>query len=158
MKMTGQNYQRTISVDASPEDAYRAPTTGCEHWWTVGDNNFGRVGDRIKFTFPPNVSYWTFEAKKLEPNKTVELECVDAHHKITDRPDASETEWLGSRALWQIEPQGDKTTIHFVHKGLTPNLDCYDVCEAGWNLFFVDSLKAYLDSGVGKPHRPEQSS
>ncbi len=156
--MTEQHYKRTISVAATAAEAYRALTTGYEHWWTNCDSDFNRVGDRIKFTFPPHVSYWTFEAKKLEPDRSVELECVEACHKFTDKPDAPETEWLGSRAQWRIEPQDDQTNIHFVHDGLTPDLDCYEVCEKGWNLFFVDSLKAYLDSGVGKPFRPETSS
>ena len=30
--MSDQNYQRTITVDAPPEDVYLALTTGYEHW------------------------------------------------------------------------------------------------------------------------------
>lgn len=153
--MSDENYRRTISVDATAAEAYLALTTGYEQWWTRSDNVFNKIGDRIKFTFPPNVSCWTFEATKLEPNRTVELKCVEAYHKITDKPEAPETEWLGSRARWRIELRGEQTDIHFIHDGLIPDLDCYEVCEAGWNLFFVDSLKTYLDTGVGKPHQPD---
>ena len=71
--------------------------------------------------------------------------------------DASKTEWLGSQAHWRIEAAGGETRIDFVHRGLTPDLRCYDVCEAGWDHFFVDSLKAYLDHGLGRPHRTEGS-
>ena len=153
--MSSKSYTRTITVEASPQDAFRALTTGHEQWWTTCDNEFARIGDRIKFTFPPLVSYWTFEATRIEPDKAVELECVEAYHKMPDKPDASTTEWLGSKALWRIEPRGSQTAIHFVHDGLTPELDCYDVCEAGWDLYFVDSLKAYLDTGVGRPFRTQ---
>ena len=156
--MTNQDYRRTISVDATPEEAYLALTTGFENWWTSCSGNFEHVGDRVRFVFPPNVSYWTFEAKTLKQNETVELECVEAYHKIVDKPRASETEWLGSMAQWRIEPRGARTDIHFIHHGLSPDLDCYDVCEAGWNLFFADSLRAYLDTGAGKPHQPEPTS
>ena len=149
--MTEKNYRRTITVNASAEEAYLALTTGYEHWWTACDEQFNEIGDRIKFTFPARVSYWTFEALKLERNRAVELECVEAFHKITEKPNAPETEWLGSRALWRIEPRGEQTDIHFIHDGLTPDLDCYNVCEAGWNSFFVGSLKSYLDTGVGIP-------
>ena len=102
--------------------------------------------------------YWTFEAKTLEPDRTVELVCVEAHHEITDKPDASKTEWLGSMVRFRIEPEGDRTAIHFVHDRLTPELHCYDVCEAGWNRFFLDSLKAYLDTGTGRPFQADRHS
>ena len=90
---------------------------------------------------------------KLTQNQAIELECVEAFHRIVDKPNSSETEWLGSRLLFRIELGDEQTLIHFDHKGLTPELDCFDVCEAGWNHFFIDSLKQYLDTGVGKPHR-----
>ncbi len=156
--MNAKNYSKTIRVKANPEDAFRALTTGYDQWWTITDNQFTEIGDRIKFTFPPHVSYWTFEAKRLEPNNTVELECVEAFHIIMDKPDAPETEWLGTRARWRIEPCGEETDIHFEHEGLTPDLHCYEVCETGWDMFFVNSLKAYLDTGIGEPHSADGTS
>lgn len=156
--MNEQNYRRTISVRATPEQAYRAVTTGYGQWWTRTDDAIKAIGDRITFMFPPNLSYWIFEATKLEPIQAVELECVEAFHKIIDKPDAPESEWLGSQLIFHIEPDDAQTRIHFDHVGLTPDLDCFDVCEAGWNLFFVDSLKSYLNTGVGKPHTSGRAS
>ena len=156
--MNDGNYARTITVRATADAAYRALTAGHEAWWTVCDGRFDEVGDRVRFTFPPLVSYWTFAATALVPNLSVELECVDAYHRMTDKPDAPTAEWLGSSVQWRVEPRGDWTDIHLVHAGLTPDLHCYDVCEAGWDLFFADSLKAYLDTGVGKPFQSERSS
>ena len=153
--MSTNNYTRTITVKASPEQAYQALTQGYSAWWTACDGSFESPGDRIKFAFPPQVSYWTFEARKLEPNRSVELECVEALHKLLDDPEASATEWLGSTTRWRIEAQGDGSQIEFVHDGLTPELKCYEICEAGWDFFFVDSLKSYLDTGIGKPHQRE---
>ncbi len=101
--MKDKDYKRTITVDASPDDVYRSLTTGYANWWTPCDKEFNKVGDRVKFTFPPNVSYWAFEARILEPYRIVELRCIEAYHKITDKPDASETEWLGSTVRWNIE-------------------------------------------------------
>ncbi len=150
------SYHRIISVNASPEKVYQALTSGYENWWTSTHGKcFNELGDQIKFTFSPNVSFWTMEAKTLKPNKLVELECVDAYHLIDSKPDASQTEWLGTKMVWNIEADEDQTTVHFTHNGLTPNLHCYEVCETGWDMFFVESLKAYLNTGVGSPHTEE---
>ena len=156
--MNGNHYTKTITVRAAAADVYRALTAGHAAWWTTCDGRFDTVGDRIRFTFPPLASYWTFEAAALAPNRSVGLTCVDAYHVLTDEPDAPTDEWLGSAARWHIEPRNGQTDVRFVHDGLTPALHCYDVCEAGWDLFFADSLKAYLDTGVGKPFSTEQSS
>jgi len=150
--MTEKNYTRTISVNASPRAIYQALTEGFEQWWTSADGNgFKQTGDRIKFTFPPLVSHWTLEAKVLEANERVELECVEAYHDFNDHEDTPKQEWLGTNLIWTIISYDDHTDLQFTHDGLTPDLHCFDVCEAGWDMFFVSSLKAYLDTGIGTP-------
>lgn len=148
------DYHKRITTTASADAAYAALTTGFEHWWTKPSHVITRPGDRAKFTFPPGVSYWTFEAVKLEPNRYIELKCVEALHKHEGQPAAIETEWLGTRVIWQIEEKARSTTIDLNHIGLKPGLLCFDICKAGWDYFHADSLQAYLDTGKGKPHTP----
>jgi len=151
--MSTDNYTSTITVAATPDQAFRALTTEFAQWWTTPDQPIAKVGDRAKFGFPPGRSYWTFEATELSPGERVELDCVDACHIHEGQPTQIETEWLGTKAIWRIEGRDKFTDIRFEHVGLNPTLLCFDICQAGWDLFFVDSLKAYLDTGVGKPHR-----
>jgi hypothetical protein len=54
-------------------------------------------------------------------------------------------EWEGTKLKWRIEKGGNSTRIIFIHEGLTPNLGCYDICETGWDYFFANSLKDYLE-------------
>ncbi len=148
-----QNYQRSIQVTANTDQAYAALTHGIEHWWTVPDKPIHQVGDQAKFTFPPGLSYWTFEATELVTSSKVELTCVGALHIHQGQPKAIETEWLDTKAVFIIEPNTHGCTIHFTHIGLQPSLLCYDICREGWDFFFLDSLQTYLDTGTGKPHR-----
>ena len=152
--MTSQHYSESIIVSASPEAAYQALTEGFEHWWTKPEGVISANGDRSKFCFSPGDSYWTFEAKQLIPSSLVQLECVDAHHAHEGLPASIEKEWLGTTAQWLIREDKDsgQTRIDFEHHGLSPELGCFDVCRAGWNFFFLESLKAYLDKGLGMPH------
>ena len=146
--MSNDNYRKSISVKGNSSEAYIALTSGIEHWWTKPDAPITLVGDRAKFTFPPGLSYWVFEAKKLIPNS-----CVEALHLHEGQPKEIEKEWLSTRVIFDIESNGAETLIHFEHVGLNPTLLCHDICEAGWDFFFLSSLKSYLDTGEGKPHR-----
>ena len=151
--MINENYSKTIVVSAPPEAAYRAITEGIEHWWTTPDRPISAVGDCAKFTFPPGRSYWTFEASVLTLNKYVELVCVDALHLHAGHPKDIEQEWIGTKVIWRIQPRDRiETEIRFEHVGLHPGLLCYEICESGWDFFFMESLQTYLDTGVGKPH------
>ncbi len=150
--MKQENYSRSIVVTASPMACYQALTTGYSHWWTACDNCFEQVGDRVKFCFPPQSSYWTFEAVSLKPDRCVTLKCVDAYHIVNDKPDSRTDEWHGTELLFSIEPDEGITRIHFTHQGLISSLACFDVCEAGWDRFFVQSLQQYLNTGIGNPH------
>jgi len=146
------DYQRKIEVSASADTAYRALTKEFGSWWTRTVTVFDRVGDHVTFKFPPQESFWIFEATRLEQGRCVELLCIEAHHLIADKPKADREEWLGTRIEWLIEPAGEMTAITFRHDGLKPDLDCWEVCEAGWNHFFVGSLQSYLNNGQGMPH------
>ncbi|WP_299734082.1 SRPBCC domain-containing protein [uncultured Tateyamaria sp.] len=151
--MTTQSYKKSIDVAASPATAFEAVTRGVEHWWTRPDQPLVRLGDRAKFTFPPGVSYWTFELTGMDEPSHVEWTCVDALHIHEGQPKEIEAEWLDTKVLWGIRGHVNGTQIELQHADLTPQLLCYDICEAGWDLFFLGSLKRYLDTGIGSPHR-----
>ncbi len=154
--MTDANsYSKTITVTAPPAVAYRAITEGFEHWWTACGAAFRQVGDRGKIAFDGLESYWVFEAVRLEQGRLVELRCVESNMIMLDLPDAPPEEWEGTTVRWQLSASGDGTEVRLEHHGLTPRLDCFDMCSAGWDLFFADSLKAYLDGGQGKPWSAE---
>lgn len=151
--MTAPSYAKTIIVEAPVSAAFDAVTKGVAHWWTRPDKPLATIGDRAKFTFPPGVSYWTFELTATEQPTHVEWTCVDAVHIHEGQPKEIETEWLDTKVFWTITEEETGSKIEMQHQGLTPELLCYDVCEAGWDMFFLGSLKQYLDTGKGNPHQ-----
>lgn len=50
----------------------------------------------------------------------------------------------------QANPDGSSTLV-FAHLGLTPQLECYGLCNVGWNQYLA-SLKRYLEEGTGMPY------
>ena len=141
--MVDNNYTREIIVSNTAAAAYQALTSDFDRWWTPGSNSVSSLDDTITFKFDP--TYWTMKATKLIPGECVELECIEAHHIHEGLPSSILKEWQGTTLKWLIEARGDMTKISFVHEGLVPELGCYDICETGWDYFFVSSLKAYLD-------------
>ncbi|MDH5545492.1 MAG: SRPBCC domain-containing protein [Gammaproteobacteria bacterium] len=143
------NYTREIVVSSTPGEAYKALTIGFNRWWTTDCNSVTDAGDEITFKFGP--SYWVMCATKLVPGKIVELKCIDAHHVHDGLPSTILVEWKGSKLKWNIQNRKQETKIAFIHEGLSPSLECYEVCEQGWDYFFAKSLKQYLDTGKGFP-------
>ena len=131
------NYTREIIVSSTRVLAYKALTVGFDKWWTTGCNQISEAGDKITFKFGP--SYWVMRASNLVPGNLVELECADAHHVHDGLSSSILNEWKGGKLKWSIQKQEQDTKITFIHEGLVPSLECYEVCEQGWDYFFVNS-------------------
>ena len=139
------DYRAEIVVPASPPAAYRAITEGMSDWWTPMDSRFLKLGDRAKTDFGGE-SYWVLEAVTLNEPSLVELRCCEAYHVHDGLPDGIKEEWLGTVLRFEIAGTGSGTSITLTHEGLHEGLLCYEVCEAGWNHFFLESLKSHLES------------
>jgi len=61
-------------------------------------------------------------------------------------------EWLGTELYWEFKNGNGLTEISFLHNGLNPSLNCYEVCESAWSFFIPKSLKSYLETGIGNPY------
>ncbi|MBE7635516.1 hypothetical protein GUA87_01565 [Sneathiella sp. P13V-1] len=151
--MTTSDYYTEFSTDAPIEEVFKCLTTGYGNWWTEPSHSFQAVGDQSKFAFGGE-SYWVFEAEELSPEH-VRLKCTEAHLLLLDHPDEIDRDWLGSHLDWKMQSKPSGTLVKFNHEGLNDQLVCYDVCSRSWDHFLVDSLKSFLDTGVGKPHQVE---
>jgi uncharacterized protein YndB with AHSA1/START domain len=63
-------------------------------------------------------------------------------------------EWHGTTIVFELAAAGTGTELRFVHKGLTPQLECFDMCHEGWT-HYLASLVDYVDRGEGEPYRGE---
>lgn len=153
--MTTNHYHKTITTSADIETVRAALTRNISKWWTEPDQALVNIGDRAKFSFPPNRSYWSFELTQLSDTKIV-LHCFDALHIHDGQPEEIETEWLETTLIFTLKQtqHGNKAVVQidFTHQGLLPELHCYEICQAGWNFFFAQSLSQYLNTGQGTPH------
>jgi uncharacterized protein YndB with AHSA1/START domain len=140
------DFTAVLTLPASPDSVagYFTSAAGVSRWWgpTQGD---GEVGGTLVTSFG---EHGVNAVRILEagPARIVwEPVAVDG-----TTPTGHTREWLGTRVEIDLVPDGTGTELHFRHTGLTPQLDCWDDCAAGWT-YFMASIEALARTGIGTP-------
>jgi uncharacterized protein YndB with AHSA1/START domain len=139
---TTTDYQKTVRVEATPDALFDALTTadGLTAWWTPAAGS-GETDGRLEFfmSAPEPLVVHVDEARRPNAVQWTVTEC------------SFEPDWVGTRPTFTITPvDGDACELEFVHVGLTSELDCIDMCTAGWN-HYLASLRDYVETGHGSP-------
>jgi uncharacterized protein YndB with AHSA1/START domain len=140
---TGKDFESTKTFSAPPEEVLAALRTveSITSWWgpTTGSAEMGA----------------TFEVSFQEHKQVIVL-----HVEPTEEGQVAWTvketpltpEWVGTSIVFDVAASGDGATLHFRHHGLTPQLECFDMCHAGWT-HYLASLVSYVETGEGQPSR-----
>jgi uncharacterized protein YndB with AHSA1/START domain len=137
------DYQKAIRVTAAPGALFDALTSvsGLAAWWAPATGSGGAGGELKFFMNSP-------EPLVIHVDQAVRPTSV--RWTVTDcsfLPD-----WAGTRPAFTITPaEGGASELHFRHNGLTPQLDCIEMCTRGWDHFLM-SLRDYVETGQGSPH------
>jgi uncharacterized protein YndB with AHSA1/START domain len=144
-----EKIETSIDVAAPAATIYRALTTteGHRGWWTSDCEVGGAVGQEAAFRFDPmgdvhGTMEMRFRIDRLDTDRAVALTCVGQKNN----PD-----WQDTRLTFTLSPSGGKTRVDLVHSAWRERSKVYDACVAGWS-HFLQSLKAYAETGAGTPH------
>jgi uncharacterized protein YndB with AHSA1/START domain len=142
---TGDSFTSTKTVAASPDAVLAAlrTTAGVTDWWGPATGSAEAGG--------------TFDVSFLNGRQVIRMDVEPtSHRRVVWSVDSSPLtpDWAGTAIVFEVEDAGDGTTIHFRHQGLTPELECYDMCHEGWT-HYLASLVSYLESGQGHPSRQD---
>ncbi|WP_299691081.1 hypothetical protein [uncultured Tateyamaria sp.] len=138
------DYSATIQTKTPPDMAARKIVDDLEHWWST------RIDRRdTGFTIHFNASHVDFAFDPGATDGRFSWTCTAANMIIADVPDSDE--WTGTRLIWEIRPSGTGSAITLTHKGLTPQIACFDVCRRGWEHFFESSLRNHLNGDAAQP-------
>lgn len=139
--MDAKGYRKTISIKAPIENVYEAITTaeGLSSWWTKLAE---LEGQRATFRFDEGTTYAVMQIERQIPNKEVVWRCSEQYFVIEGSEKTNE--WVGTVIWFELSENPDKSTaLEFTHEGLVPTLDCYKICEQGWD-YFLKKLRQYL--------------
>lgn len=148
-----ENFRKTIILQATDYNVYAALTNSITKWWTEMFEGVSNVkGQSFTISFGANV-FKTMKVEELIPNEKVVWYVTDS---LIDIPELkNKTEWIHTKIVWEISKQGGKTNLHLTHFGLTPKVECYNICENGWHNF-AHSLEEFVNKGIGIPFKLEK--
>ena len=142
-----QDFTTVLSLPASPAtvSALFTSAAGVSRWWgpTEGD---GTVGGTLVARFGHH-GVNAMRVLEAGPNRVV-WEPIAAPAGM--KPTGHTPEWLGTRIEFDIIPAGTGTEVRFRHAGLTPQLECWDDCFAGWT-YCMASIATLAETGTGTP-------
>lgn len=148
--MITTDYSLNETVKSSPDEAYKAITERIADWWTRHFEGAAVESGQL-FTVAFDEQKSIFKKMRIGqtiPGKLVEWECIDAFLNIDAL--SNKTEWIGTKMIWTIEPSGTGAKLTITHEGFSPEMECFEICDAGWRQFF-GSLVKLLNTGKGDP-------
>lgn len=145
---TADSFTKTLRIQTSPHALYEAVTTvqGLQGWWsTETDACDGEITVRFG-----GENFQTLRLADLTPDRRVVWEWIAQYFPVEGTSQTDE--WVGTRVSFEIEANPDgSSTVTFTHDGLTPQVVCYGLCNAGWTRC-LGSLTRYLEEGIGAPY------
>ncbi len=142
---TTEDFEFVEELAASPDTVHAALTNAASvsGWWgpTTGS---AEEGDTLVVSFEGGTQQIVIHVASAERGRVV--------WQVVSAP--LTPEWAGTTIVFELAPSGESTTMHFRHIGLTPQLECFDMCHAGWT-YYLASLVEYVERGEGHPYTPD---
>ena len=144
-----KDYTNHVHIDAPAERVFELLTTAAEFaaWWAPAAGSAAEGGE-LRITFEGLEDPLVLTVSAAARPTTVIWE-VEACGFLPD--------WVGTRPVFTLtetlsegEPATGGCDVRFRHEGLSPRLECYDMCRAGWDQY-LPSLRDYIETGTGTP-------
>ena len=143
--MENKNYSRTFTVSASAEEAMKK-ISQINFWWK---KEFTPITHNLNNTFTVpfgESSFVDFIISEFVPKKKVVWKVTECYLPWFN----DKKEWNNTEVAFELSEENGETKIDFTHVGLVPQIECYDVCEKGWNSH-INTLVKFINEGKGLP-------
>jgi hypothetical protein len=148
--MGNQNFTATILVDQSAKEVFNA-INNVRGWWSEEiEGNTEKLNDEFTYHYK-DVHRCKMKILESIPGKKVVWLVLDNHFSFTK----DKSEWIGTKIIFEIAEQNNKTQLRFTHEGLVPQYECYDACVNGWSQYIQQSLVSLITTGKGQPNSKE---
>ena len=143
--VTMSDYENQVRIGTSPERVFDVLTNVAEFaaWWAPATGSAAE-GGKLRITFDGLDDPLVLRVKLAACPSAVRWEVLEC---------AFLPDWIGTTPVVTLSQDGAAGChLQFRHEGLSPQLECYQMCRAGWEQY-LPSLRDYLESGTGNPFR-----
>jgi len=148
--MTTQNFTTTIQVDQTPEEVFNAVNNPRKWWSEEIEGSTDKVNDVFNYHYK-DVHRSKIKVEELVPGKKSVWHVLENYFDFTQ----DKSEWTGTKIIFEITREADKTQLRFTHEGLIPAYECYNVCFEAWSNYIKNSLVNLVTTGKGQPNPKE---
>lgn len=145
--MENKSYTTTIVVSKTPKETFDA-INNVRGWWSENvEGGTSRLNDEFDYHYK-DIHRCKMRLVEVVPEQRVVWLVLENYFNfITDQK-----EWVGTKVIFDITQQGDKTQLVFTHLGLVPDYECYDICFDAWTGYINNSLRNLIETGKGEPN------
>jgi hypothetical protein len=90
------------------------------------------MGDEFSFLAGGGMHFCKQKLIELIPNKKIVWLVTESNLSFLENP----KEWENTKLIFDISEKENKTKVTFTHKGLEPQIECYDGCSNAWTQYF----------------------
>lgn len=148
--MDKKDFTATILVDKNKTTAFNA-IKNFRAWWSEEiEGNTDRLNEEFFYHYK-DIHLCKIKLIEMVPDKKLVYQVIDNQFSFIE----DKTEWVGTKLIFEISNEGDKTKIRFTHEGLVPEYECYNVCFDAWTGYIKNSLHNLITTGKGEPNPSE---
>ena len=143
----GKNFTATILVNQNPATAFHA-IQNLRAWWSEEiDGNTDKLNEEFFYHYK-DIHLCKIKLIELVADKKLVYQVLENQFNFIK----DQTEWVGTKLIFEITREGDKTKVQFTHEGLVPEYECYEVCNDAWSGYIKNSLYKLIAAGKGEPN------
>jgi hypothetical protein len=143
---TNASFRITLFFDQTPSEVFNA-INKVKEWW--GEGIQGSAENTCdEFTYRhKDLHYSVQKITEVIPEQKVVWLVTDSRLSFIEKQE----EWVGTKIIFDITREADKTKLVFTHQGLVPQCACFEACCGGWNYYVNESLVKLITTGKGEP-------
>jgi len=151
--MNNHDFTTTLLVDHSTKEVFSA-INNVRGWWSEEiEGSTDKLNDEFTYHFK-DVHSAKMKIIEFIPDKKVVWQVMDNYFNFTK----DKSEWKGTKIIFEIYREENKTRLRFTHQGLVPSYECFDVCKDAWTDYLQNSLRNLIVKGKGQPNPKEVMS
>lgn len=144
--MPKSDFKFTLSTDQTAEQVFRA-ITNVRGWWSgyhgeLIEGGTANLNDEFTFSAGEGAHYSKQKLIEVIPNKKIVWLITDSELKFVHE----KHEWTGTKVIFDIAEKDGKTELTFIHEGLNPDFECYDVCAPTWSQYLQNRLLPLIEA------------